>query len=165
MSIPLFISILFFSIYDTECIVFDHASVVNCSHSFFISNPEHCVFAWLLLSSISTFLFILIVCRNYKALNYQLSKAKMIYKRGSFGSLIFLLLMSVIYYAIRIHTTKDTGTLSRFLSGTRLGELNFSFIKYNNNHNNNNNNEFIETYLKSSFTTSIYNKYDDKNLC
>lgn len=114
LSLPLFTSILFFSIYDTQCIVFDQASVVNCSHNFFMSNPENWVFAWLLQSLISSLVFILIVCRNYKALNYQLSKARMIYKRGSFSSLIFLLLMSVIYYAIRIDTTKDAGTLSGF---------------------------------------------------
>ena len=45
----LYQSYQFFSIYDTQCIVFDHASVVNCSQKFFTSNPEHWVFAWLLM--------------------------------------------------------------------------------------------------------------------
>ena len=110
LSFPWLISTIFFSIFDTKCIVFEQASVINCSQGFFISNPRHWVFAWLLMSIISSFLLILIVRLNHKKLNYQTEKAKKICKKGYVGSLIFLLLISLVYYVIRIYTTKSEKT-------------------------------------------------------
>ena len=110
LSIPWCISTIFFSIFDTKCIIVEQASVINCSQGFFISNPRHWVFAWLLMSILSSFLLIFIVRLNHKKLNYQTQKAKMICKKGYVGSLIFLLLISWVYYIIRIYTTKSDKT-------------------------------------------------------
>ena len=107
LSIPWCISTIFFSIFDTKCIVFEQASVINCSQGFFISNPRHWVFAWLLMSILSSFLLMLIVSLNHKKLNYQTKKAKKICKKGYVGSLVFLLLISLVYYIIRIYSTKS----------------------------------------------------------
>ena len=107
LSIPWFISIIFYSIFDAKCVIFERASVVNCSQNFFTSSPEHWIFAWLSMSMVFSLVFILIVCLNHKKLNYQRGKAKRIYKKGSFGSLIFLLLISSVYYFIRIFTKSD----------------------------------------------------------
>ena len=101
LCVPWFISVMIFSIFDTECIIFEQASVVNCSQDFFTSHPEHWIFAWLLISILSSFVFLLILRLNHQTLNYQLEKAKQIYKKGSFYSLIFLLLTSSVYYLIR----------------------------------------------------------------
>ncbi len=84
--------------------------MINCSQDFFVSNPRHWVFAWLFMSITSSFLLILIVYLNHKKLNYQTEKAKKICKKGYFGSLVFLLLTSLVYYVIRIYTTKSEKT-------------------------------------------------------
>ena len=84
--------------------------MINCSQEFFISNPRYWVFAWLLMSIISSFLLILIVRLNHKKLNYQSEKAKKVFKKGHVGSLIFLLLISLVYYVIRIYTTRSEKT-------------------------------------------------------
>ena len=102
VSIPWLISIIFFSIFDTKCIVLEQASVVNCSLDFFISNPRQWVFAWLCMSLISSALLILIIRINHNALKYRCEKAKMIHKKGSFFSLIFLLVVSSINYFVRM---------------------------------------------------------------
>ena len=102
LCFPWFISIIFYSIFDTECMIFEQASVVNCSQDFFTSNPENWIFAWLLMSMMSSFVFLLIICLNHETLNYQLEKTKQIYKKGSFWSLIFLLVTSSVFYFIRI---------------------------------------------------------------
>ena len=107
LAIPKFITTIFFSIFDTKCVVFEHASVINCSQKFFTSNPGHWVVAWLGLSFTSSFTFLLIVWCNRHELNYQLDKAKKIWKKGSFWSLMFLLLPTVGFNAFRIATRKE----------------------------------------------------------
>ena len=49
----------------------------------------------------------IIVRLNHKELNYQYGKAKKIHKKGSFGSLIFLLVASSVYYLIRLIARSD----------------------------------------------------------
>ncbi|CAB4012026.1 Hypothetical predicted protein [Paramuricea clavata] len=115
LSIPWLISVIFFSIFDTKCIVFEQASVINCSQNFFISNPRRWVSAWLFMSIISSLLLILIIRMNHKKLNYQRKKAKKIYKKGSFFSLIFLLVVSSVYYIVRIFGMRSE-TTSLFIS-------------------------------------------------
>ena len=110
LSIPWLISTIFFSIFDTKCIVFEQASVINCSQGFFIANPRHWVFAWLLMSIISSLLLIFIVFFNRKKINYQTEKAKKIWRKGYVGSFIFLLLTSLVYYIIRIYSTRSEKT-------------------------------------------------------
>ena len=107
LCVPWFISVMIFSIFDTECIIFEQASVINCSQDFFTSHPEHWIFAWLYISMVSSFVFLLIIYLNHKALNYQLQKAKQIHKKGSFYSLIFLLLTTSMFYFIRIATNLE----------------------------------------------------------
>ncbi len=116
LSIPKLISTIFFSIFDTKCVIYEHASVVNCSQDFFTSSPEHWILAWLSMSTVSSFIFILIVRLNHKKLNYQLGKAKRIYKKGSFASLIFLLFISSVYYFIRIFTKSDETNAGQAMS-------------------------------------------------
>ena len=89
LAIPKFITTIFFSIFDTKCVLFEHASVINCSQKFFTPNPRHWVVAWLGLSFTSSFTFLLIVWCNRHELNYQLDKAKKILRKGSFWSLFF----------------------------------------------------------------------------
>ena len=43
-------------------------------------------------------------------MNYQIEKAKRILKKGYFGSFMFLLLISFVYYIIRIYTTRSERT-------------------------------------------------------
>ncbi len=90
--------------------MYEQASVINCSQDFFVSNPRHWVFAWLFMSISSSFLLILIVYLKHKKLNYQTEKAKKIYEKGYFGSLVFLLLTSLVYYVCQIYTTKSEKT-------------------------------------------------------
>ena len=84
--------------------------MVNCTQDFVTSNPKHWVFAWLLMSIISSFLLLRIVHLNHTKLNYQTEKAKKILRKGYFGSLIFLLLISLVYYVFRIYTTRSEKT-------------------------------------------------------
>ena len=104
---PWFISVIIFSTFDTQCMIFEQASVVNCSQDFFTANPEHWIFSWLLISMLASIVFLLIIRLNYRTMNYQLKEAKRIYRKGSFASLIFLLITSSVYYLIRIATTLE----------------------------------------------------------
>ncbi|XP_028392510.1 uncharacterized protein LOC114517065 [Dendronephthya gigantea] len=110
LCIPWFISTIFFSIFDTKCVIFEEASVINCTQNFLISNPTHWVFAWLLMSIIASILLIAIIRLNHKKMNYQTEKAKSILKKGYFGSFVFLLLISLVYYVIRIYATRSEKT-------------------------------------------------------
>jgi hypothetical protein len=64
------------------------------------------------MSIVSSFLLILIVYNNRRKLKYKCDKAKNIYKKGSFFSLIFLLAVSSVYYFIRIFSMPDMTSLS-----------------------------------------------------
>ena len=110
LSIPWLTSVLFFSIFDAKCIINEKASVINCSQDFFISSPRHWVFSWLFISILSSSLLIFIVFLNHQKLNYQTEKAKRIWRKSCFGSLMFLLLVTLVYYFIRIYTTKSEKT-------------------------------------------------------
>ena len=87
--------------------IYEHASVVNCSQDFFTSNPEHWIFAWLSMSAVSSVVFLFIMLLNHEKLNYQLKKARKIYKKASFSSLIFLLIISSVYYFMRFFVKLD----------------------------------------------------------
>ncbi|XP_028392781.1 uncharacterized protein LOC114517304 [Dendronephthya gigantea] len=106
LSIPWLISTIFASVFDTKCIIFDHASMVNCSQEVFIAKPRHWVFAWFLMSIMSSALLLLIVYLNCEKVNYQIGKAKKIYKKGYFVSLMFLTLVSLLFYSIRLYNTR-----------------------------------------------------------
>ncbi|XP_028392511.1 uncharacterized protein LOC114517066 [Dendronephthya gigantea] len=110
LSVPWFISTIFFSIFDTKCIIFDHASVVNCSQDIFIYNPRHWVFAWFSMSIVSSIILIFIVRANYRMIDYQTDKAKKIFKKGYFVSLMLLLLVSMVYYGVRLYNTRAEAT-------------------------------------------------------
>ena len=84
LSIPWIISVIFFSIFDTKCVIFEQASVINCSQDFFISNPRHWISTWLFMSIISSFLVIFIIYINHKNLNYQSRSAKTSTKKDHF---------------------------------------------------------------------------------
>ncbi len=81
--------------------------MVNCSQDFFTSNPEHWIFAWLLMSVVASFFFLFIILLNHEKLNYQIGKARKIYKKASFSSLIFLLIISSVYYFMRFFAKTD----------------------------------------------------------
>ena len=87
--------------------IYEQASVVNCSQDFFTSNTEHWIFAWLLISTVSSLVFLVIIRLNHEKLNYPFGKARKIYKKGCFGSLIFLLVTSSVYYVMRFFTKSD----------------------------------------------------------
>ncbi|XP_028392512.1 uncharacterized protein LOC114517067 [Dendronephthya gigantea] len=110
LSVPWFISTIFFSIFDTKCIIFDQASVVNCSQDFLISNPRHWVLAWFSMSLTSSVLLLLIIYLNYKKVNFQVEKAKKIYKKGYFVSFVLLLLVSMAFYSIRLYNARSEKT-------------------------------------------------------
>ena len=81
--------------------------MVNCTQGFFTASPEHWIFSWLFMSMVASVVFILIVHLNHKKLDYQVEKLKRIYKKGSFCSLVFLLISSSVYYIIRTFTKSD----------------------------------------------------------
>ncbi|XP_028393324.1 uncharacterized protein LOC114517721 [Dendronephthya gigantea] len=115
LCIPHVISTVFFSIFDAWCNLYERASVTNCSQPFFVPHPRQWISAWLVMSIISPCLFMFIVYTDSQTCNFQRKGFRKIYRKGSFGSLMFLLVASLIYYFVRLVPSKQD-TTSKFIS-------------------------------------------------
>ena len=96
-----FVSLIFYTTYDTTCIVFEHASVIDCHQEVIIPDQAPWTLVWIVLSVISSVLFVFIVVDNMELLNFQKKKAKKLFTKGSFISLLILLGLTTMYYIIR----------------------------------------------------------------
>jgi hypothetical protein len=85
----------------------ERASVSDCSQNIKIPNPEIWILVWMALSVTSSPLFIFIVVNNMdtELLNFQTQKAKKLFTKGSFISLLLLLGLTTIYYISRVVIT------------------------------------------------------------
>ncbi|XP_028393013.1 uncharacterized protein LOC114517476 isoform X2 [Dendronephthya gigantea] len=115
LCIPHVISTVFYSIFDAWCNLYERASITNCSQPFFVPHPRQWISAWYVMSIISPGLLISIVYTDSQTCNFQRKGFRMIYKKGSFGSLMFLLAASLIYYFVRLIPSKEDET-SKFMS-------------------------------------------------
>ena len=99
------ISLFFFSTYDTACIVYEHASIVDC-HQYAIIPPESAeiwILLWVISSLIGSSIFIGISCskKGRKLLNYDTKQAEHVWKKGSFISFAVLFVITLAYYIYR----------------------------------------------------------------
>lgn len=102
LLIPRFLFLIVFSGYDFKCLVYEKASIVKCTQTFIFSNPKLFTFCWILISLISSLILVFIVWCNQERLNYCQIK---IHRKGSFWSLVVLLLITIVYYGFRIDST------------------------------------------------------------
>jgi hypothetical protein len=84
--------------------IFEDASVIDCQQAGIVPDAESWIITLFVLSIVSSVSFFLIVYDNRKddLLNLQSTKAKEVYKNGSFFSLLLLLLVTTAYYGYRI---------------------------------------------------------------
>ena len=99
------VSLFFFSTYDTACIVYEHASIVDC-HQYAIIPPESAeiwILLWIISSLIGSGIFIGISWskQGQELLNYDTEKAKRVWKKGSFISFAVLFVITLAYYIYR----------------------------------------------------------------
>ena len=87
-----------------RCIIFESASVIDCQQAGIVPDAESWIIALFVLSIVSSVSFFLIVYDNRKhnVLDFRITEAKAVYKKGSFFSFILLLLATMVYYGYRI---------------------------------------------------------------
>ena len=114
-------SIANFTVYDTKCMIFEHASMVDCHQEGLWPDPESWIFAWIFLSFLSSLSFLIISWHGYKLglLKFHRNKVSCAWKKSSFVSLFLLIIPTSIYYAFRIASGvsggKNRGTSSILL--------------------------------------------------
>ena len=97
--------LFFFSTYDAACIVYEHASIVDC-HQDAIMSPESAeiwILSWAISSLIGSGIFIGISCsqEGRRLLNYSTGQARRVWKKGSFISVAVLFVITLAYYIYR----------------------------------------------------------------
>ena len=105
-----FVSLIVFSTYDTKCVILERASVSNCHQDIYLPGPEIWTVVWMALSVLSSINFIAIVVDNMESrlLNFQRQKTKKLFRKGSFISLLLLLVLTTIYYIFRAVVAAST---------------------------------------------------------
>ena len=105
-----FVSLIVFSTYDTKCVILERASVSNCHQDIYVPGPEIWTVVWMALSVLSSINFIAIVVDNMESrlLNFQRQKTKKLFRKGSFISLLLLLVLTTIYYIFRAVVAAST---------------------------------------------------------
>ena len=89
-----------FTIYDMRCMIREKTSVLNCSQNHKFGDVLLWIGAWLLMSILSSLMLIIVfICDD--DFEFQIEKCKNIYKKGSFFSLVFLMIPTLAFYIIR----------------------------------------------------------------
>ena len=96
----LFTLVVFFG-FDQKCVLFDKASIFNCTQELFVPRPKHWVFVWMVTSIISSIFVIIILRLNQQQLNYSFVSLKVLGKKGSFWSMNVFFVITFVYYCIR----------------------------------------------------------------
>ena len=104
MAICRFVSIFCFTAYDIKCMIFEHASVIDCHQDGLLPDPESWIFVWIFLSCLSSSLFLIIFGCGYKLgfLKFRPDKICSAWRKSSFVSLSLLTIPTNIYYGFRI---------------------------------------------------------------
>ncbi len=94
-------SLVNFTSYDTRCMIFEHASVIECHQDGLIPDPESWILAWILLSILSSIVVLCIIGTD-ELLNVHCDKLKGAFRKGSFISFTLLSMATIAYYVLRI---------------------------------------------------------------
>ena len=99
-----FVTLIYYSAYDMKCVIFEQASVINCHQGAVISheNAKIWILFWVFSSISGSVVFLTIVFYDHELLNFQHDKAKKIWKKGSFLSVLWLCLIATGFHAYRI---------------------------------------------------------------
>ena len=98
------ITLAFFSTYDTSCVIYERASVVDCHQDVIIphESAEVWILIWVISSLLGSVIFLLVWYNTGpELLNYQREKAKHAWEKGSFIFIVVLLLITLGYYVYR----------------------------------------------------------------
>lgn len=102
LFIPRIFSLIFFG-YDVKCAVNEKKTFVNCTQEFLVPHPKHWVTCWKAISITSSLIFIFIIWRNRKQLNYNFNGSlKKLCKKASFWLRNALFVVTMLYYLIRM---------------------------------------------------------------
>ena len=101
LIIPRIMAIVVFTIYDMRCMISEKTSVLNCSQNHKFGDALTWIGAWLSMSILSSLMLIMVFILD-DDFEFQKEKYKNIYKKGSFFSLVFLMLLTLMFYIIRI---------------------------------------------------------------
>ena len=99
-----FVTLIYYSAYDMKCVIFEQASVINCHQGAVISqeNAKIWILFWVFSSILGSVVFLTVVFYDHKLLNFQHDKAKQIWKKGSFLSVLWLCVIATGFHAYRI---------------------------------------------------------------
>lgn len=118
-----------FSGYDTKCALFEKASVVNCSQDFFLPEPKYWCYAWLITSTCSSAIVVLLVWIYRKRIKYSFSNTiRKLMRKASFWRMNFLLSIMFIEYTIAWETSDKLHTISYAFSLARM--VSTAFVIY-----------------------------------
>ncbi len=81
--------------------IFEHASVIECHQDGLIPDPESWIFAWILLSIVSSIVVLCIIGTD-ELLNVHCDKLKGAFRKGSFISFTLLSMATIAYYFLRV---------------------------------------------------------------
>ncbi|CAB4010060.1 Hypothetical predicted protein [Paramuricea clavata] len=113
-----FLSFIVFTTYDTKCMILEqHASVIDCHQDGIVPHPEFWISAWIIISVISSILFLIIfhIANNLKLVNFLGEKVCSAWRNASFISFFVLFLLTLIYYVFQIVSKRFTGLTLFFL--------------------------------------------------
>ena len=95
-------SCTFFIGFDQKCLLEEKASILNCTQKF-IDHDRNWILARLVISILSSFLYLFIIFWNYERLNYKTALLKKLWRKGYFWSLIFYLVLTCTYYVLQFN--------------------------------------------------------------
>lgn len=100
--IPRLVCLAIFSIYDTQCALYENASIFDCHQPSIVAQPKEWILCWLVLSILSTICFFLTVQRMCtKALQIRRTC-----KKVGFWSMIIIFLVTLPTYLLRVINTE-----------------------------------------------------------
>jgi hypothetical protein len=95
--------------------VFEHASVLDCSQNGTYPDPKSWILAWIMLSVISSLLYICILCTADQLKLLEIVTNKMKLRNSSLASFTVLTILTFVYYIIQIASEGTKGLTGAIL--------------------------------------------------
>ncbi|XP_046842587.1 uncharacterized protein LOC124436660 [Xenia sp. Carnegie-2017] len=105
MIIPRLIGTVVFLKYDMRCILFEKKSILNCEPDHVFGNELHWIIAWFFMSIVSSIILIIIFIWDDEY-QFKREKIKVVYKKGSFCSFFFFMVVTVVFHIVRLFSGK-----------------------------------------------------------
>ena len=96
------LSMINFATYDTKCMIFERASVIDCHQDGLFPDTESWILAWIILSITSSIIFLYILYIANKLELLETFSNEMMRLKSSFASFTILSLLAIVFYVLRI---------------------------------------------------------------